>query len=313
MIAMKRSNKLNAPLSLEILVHVSYWLFHFTAVNTSWELDWTNSWDRKGVAQLTIILYPFVFYFNAFWLIPKLLKGNQWYRYLTVSFVVVLGMEVIRTFAFLGHRGEWASFENAFTDEFFSKDNLLFGVPNSLAFAFIFSTIYRFTRDWIINQQLIAGLQKEKLVLINRMEELENDLKDKVYDAGELSEKLATIFDQKRMTYKKSFQARRRDETYVLKVNQITYWRAQGDFVLAYDEKGDSYIINQSISFLEESLDPVRFFRINRSEIINSEFLVKYSNHIKNRLAIHLRGTKEILYTSNNKTPDFRVWLEEFG
>ncbi len=311
---MQRLHSLNHLHYLEIVGHVCYWLFHFTSVNTSWGLDWTNRWDRMGVAQLTIVLYPIIFYINAFWLIPKLLKRNQWYKYLVLTFVLVLVLELTRTTIFVFHRNDWEVPEVALWNEFVSKDNLIFGLPNSLAFAFAFSTIYRFTRDWIIHQRLIAGMQKEKITLLRRLEELESSLKAESNEPdSELSEKLVSIVNQKRRAYPRSLQAKRREETYVLRSNQIAYLRAQGDFVLAFDSNGDSFIVNQSISYLEESLDPTQFFRINRSEIVNSHFLEKYSNHVKNRLAIHLRGIPEVLYTSNTKTPDFRQWLEEVG
>ena len=157
-------------------------------------------------------------------------------------------------------------------------------------------------------------MQSEKIQLTRRLEDLEASTKENgTLISEKLTERLAGILDQRNNPYKKSFQAKRRDQTYLIWTDQIAYFKAQGDFVLAYDRNGDSFILNHSISELEESLDPNLFFRINRSEIINSAFLLKYSNHIKNRLEIHLMGVDDVLYTSNNKTPEFRLWLDRMG
>ncbi|GAB4233794.1 MAG: hypothetical protein Tsb0034_07180 [Ekhidna sp.] len=288
--------KLRGADYLEIVVHACYWLFHFTSVNTSWELDWTNHQDRKGVAQLTIVLYPAIFYLNAFWLIPKLLRGNQWYRYLIVSLAIVTSIELARTMIFVIHQGKLNTFEASFINEFLSRDNLIFGLPNSLFFAFLFSSIYRFTRDWIKHQSTIAKLQSENSELSRNFEVLENSLKASNTSNGK---------------YKSTFQAKRRDGIFILRVENISYIKAQGDFVLAFDDSGDSYIINFTLSAIEGLLDPKLFFQINRSEIVNIGFILKFTNHTKNRLEIQLRSLETPLYTSNSRSPEFRKWIDE--
>ena len=298
----------------EVALHLAYWLFHFTSVNTSWSADWTDRAARNGVAQITIVLYPIIFYLNAFMLIPRFLKSNQWIRYAAVAFLITLTLEVLRSLVFVLVGSETDAFFTHFQQEFWSNDNLIFGLPNSLVFSFIFSTIYRFTRDWIVNQRVIASMQIEKLQMIKRMEELEQTMqRSKAFSPEDLTNELKQIFAQRDRSFKKAFQAKRREETYLLKTHDITYFKAQGDFVLAFDDQGNSFILNQTISVLHEALDPTQFFRINRSEIVNAAFLLKYSSHVKNRLAIHLKGVDDVLYTSNTKTPDFRLWLENAG
>ena len=278
---------------LEALIHICYWLFHFASVNTNWEADWTDRSIRNGVAQLSIVLYPFVFYINAFWLIPRFLKGNKWSSYFFISISSVFVLELIRSMMFVAHRDELGEIETAFPAEFMSVDNLVFGLPNTLFFAFLFSIVYRFTRDWILNQGTITKLQSEKQEIYQNLKALEE-----------------TLASQPLKKYKSTFQAKRRDGTFILRSDNIAYIKAQGDFVTAHDDSGNSYIINYSISMMEDFLDPSLFLRINRSEMINASFILKFSNHTKNRLEIHLRNSNEILYTSNSRTPDFRKWLE---
>ena len=59
------------------------------------------------------------------------------------------------------------------------------------------------------------------------------------------------------------------------------------------------------------ALDPARFGRLNRSELVNIAFVEKMEPYFNNRLAVKLRVTPEVvLTTSAAQTPGFRRWLE---
>ena len=273
---------------MEVCLHLAYWLFHFTSVNTNWEAHWTDRSIRDGVAQVTILLYPVIFYLNAFILIPRFLKGNQWLKYGMVTLLTITALELVRSFAFVEIHPLGTTFEASFWLEFTSQDNLLFGLPNSLIFAILFSMLYRFTRDWIIYQR-------------GRPDEAAGSTSDSVEEASGTQ------------VYRQTLQAKRRDSTFILQVGDIAYLQSQGDFVMAFDKEGQTYTISQTLATLENSLDPDSFFRINRSEIIHATYILKFANHTKNRLAITLKSPNETLYTSNSRSPDFRKWLESMA
>lgn len=151
---------------LEIILHLAYWLFHFMSVNVEYSADWTDRPGRDGsVAPLSVVLFPVFFYLNAFWLIPRFLTGRRWYQYFGMSLGIVLLCEWLRSLIFVLIRGNTDDFFSRFLIEFNSPDNFIFGLPNTLFFAFLFSFAYRFTRDWITNQQLIHRLQSEKATM----------------------------------------------------------------------------------------------------------------------------------------------------
>ena len=60
-------------------------------------------------------------------------------------------------------------------------------------------------------------------------------------------------------------------------------------------------MLNYTLSDIEEKIDPAKFFRINRSEIINLDFLEKVEPYFKNKLVIKMTYAKEIIYTSSSK------------
>lgn len=79
---------------------------------------------------------------------------------------------------------------------------------------------------------------------------------------------------------------------HVISVEKIDYIEAQDDYVSIRSD-GKSYLKQQRLSKLEETLDGRRFVRIHRSYILNVERLVKIETYAKDsRLAILKDGTK---------------------
>ena len=93
-------------------------------------------------------------------------------------------------------------------------------------------------------------------------------------------------------------------------VDDIAYLQARGDFVLAIDDQERKFPLNYSLQHIESVLDPIEFFRINRSEMIRFDRIHHFTSYTKNRLAIHLKTTSTILYTSNSRSAAFKAWLE---
>ena len=79
---------------------------------------------------------------------------------------------------------------------------------------------------------------------------------------------------------------------------------------MAIDSSGKKHALNFTLTEVEEKIDPAQFYRINRSQIINIDFLEKVEPYFKNRLALKMEYSSETIYTSGTKTPGFRKWLE---
>ncbi|WP_299438497.1 LytTR family DNA-binding domain-containing protein [uncultured Aquimarina sp.] len=132
---------------------------------------------------------------------------------------------------------------------------------------------------------------------------------NKENDPSDLLDQLKNMLHLEKKQYKSTFSIKKRDGVFLLKVTEIMYFQAQGDFVLAIDKNDKKHIINNSLSHIENQIDTHIFFRINRSEVINRNSIYKYNQHIKNRVAITLNQSETILYTSNSKTSGFKNWL----
>jgi DNA-binding LytR/AlgR family response regulator len=84
----------------------------------------------------------------------------------------------------------------------------------------------------------------------------------------------------------------------------------QNEIPFAFDTAGNKFPLNESLSQLEQILDPGFFFRLNRSEIVNLEFIERLEPDFHDRLAVKLRNSNVRLVSSTNRTPNLRKWLE---
>ena len=79
---------------------------------------------------------------------------------------------------------------------------------------------------------------------------------------------------------------------HIIPIEKLDYAEAQDDYV-ALHSGGKSYLKQQPIAALEESLDPARFVRIHRSAIVNLERLARIEPYGKeSRIAILSDGVR---------------------
>ncbi|MEL6809864.1 MAG: LytTR family DNA-binding domain-containing protein [Bacteroidota bacterium] len=268
--------------------HIAFWLFYFSSINAHWRTDWFDrSLRPETVSQFSILFFPVMLYLNAFWLIPNFLRARKWIQYIVVTGLVLFGFEFIRCSLHVVFHPTDEILGKAFITEFNSYDNLIFGRLNPAFLCLQFSFAYRLSRDWI-----------------------EQFWQTK--DSSEETEIEITSLPANRMhkRYKTSYFIKKKNGLQMLATEDIVYFKAQGDFVLAMDKNRRKHIINSTLVKIEEEMDPSSFFKINRSEILNKTYVVNYESYIKNRLKIALKSYEDTLYTSNSRTPEFRKWLQ---
>lgn len=111
--------------------------------------------------------------------------------------------------------------------------------------------------------------------------------------------------------YKERFVIKARGGIYLLETRLVAYIQMQDEIPFAYDGQGERYPLHESLSHLEKELDPLLFFRLNRSEIINLHFIEKLEPYSYDRLAIKLKRLNVTLISSINRTPELRRWIED--
>ena len=121
---------------------------------------------------------------------------------------------------------------------------------------------------------------------------------------------LKSALQEEHTTYKKRFVIKKASGIQLLNAVDIALISASGDFCLVNDKESKRHTISQNLGNIHPQLNPKKFFKINRSEIINIDFIEKIESHFKNRLLISINNHKEKVMTSSSTTADFRKWLE---
>jgi len=72
----------------------------------------------------------------------------------------------------------------------------------------------------------------------------------------------------------------------------------------------ESYVLPNTLDELADSLDPDRFFRVNRQYLISRNAVQDIDLWFNNRLAINLKvPTEEKILVSKLRVNDFKAWF----
>lgn len=111
--------------------------------------------------------------------------------------------------------------------------------------------------------------------------------------------------------YKSRFVIRLGDRILLLKTDEIAYIYAEDKSTYAITREGKRHILDLTLDAVQEAVDPKRFFRISRSQIVAIDAIESISKHVNNRLKISLQPKPEFdSFVSRFRIADFLEWLE---
>ena len=112
--------------------------------------------------------------------------------------------------------------------------------------------------------------------------------------------------------FKKRFSVNSGKGTYFLNVDNIVIFAADEGVIFAIDTQGKKHLLTQeTLKEIESMVDPSLFFRINRSELVQKQYVERMERYTKNTLAITVNGYGKHLITSQNNTASFKLWIEQ--
>lgn len=83
---------------------------------------------------------------------------------------------------------------------------------------------------------------------------------------------LKSALQQENTSFKKRFVIKKTSGIQLLNAVDISLISASGDFCLVIDKDGKRHTISQSLGTMFSQLNPKKFFKINRSEIVNIDY-----------------------------------------
>ena len=142
---------------------------------------------------------------------------------------------------------------------------------------------------------------------MEKLASLRKNLGSSTQNLGDLNEALQTL---SKKSYKTRFMVKLGEHIKSVITDDIELFYAEGRTVYLYTSQNRKFIIDYKLEELEELLDPVQFFRANRSFILNINAIDDVVVYSSSRLKVtpRLDIDKEII-VSREKVAAFKDWF----
>jgi two-component system LytT family response regulator len=119
---------------------------------------------------------------------------------------------------------------------------------------------------------------------------------------GEMSQKLLALLGQAKpeREHLTRIPVRTGDRTIFVKTDLIEYIESAGNYVVLHSGK-DNHIVRETLTALEEKLDPKLFLRISRSTLVNLRQVQELQPLFKGEYALRLQNGKQLTMTRGLK------------
>jgi DNA-binding LytR/AlgR family response regulator len=111
--------------------------------------------------------------------------------------------------------------------------------------------------------------------------------------------------------YKTRFMVKIGEHLQAITVADIDYFYGENKTVWLRHRNGRKYVIDYTLDQLDDLLDPIRYFRINRKYITSIESITNVTTYSNSRLKIQIKEPpdKEDILISREKVEAFKHWL----
>jgi two-component system response regulator LytT len=133
----------------------------------------------------------------------------------------------------------------------------------------------------------------------------------KVFTSENRNEQYEGMANMFRKVYKHRFIVKIGNQYNTFNVDDISYFKSQKGLIYLNTFKAQQYPIEYTLDQLEDILDPVRFFRINRQYIVSVEAVKEIHSYFNSRLLLKLfQKTEEQVIVSRERATAFKKWLD---
>lgn len=94
-----------------------------------------------------------------------------------------------------------------------------------------------------------------------------------------------------------------------IKVEQIAYFQITDGHLFLITVDGKKYPLRKSMRELEQVLDPLAFFKVNRSEVISFDAIDKIETFFGQRVIVYLKPHGKVI-VSKSRLSRFLQWLD---
>lgn len=126
-----------------------------------------------------------------------------------------------------------------------------------------------------------------------------------------LNELKSLFSSQQTENYKERFSIKIGTSIKIIETENIECFFSENKATYIHTKDNRNYVIDFSLEKVENQLDPKKFFRINRGQIIHIDSIKEITMYSNSRLKIVLNTYNELdMIVSREKVTDFKNWLE---
>jgi two-component system response regulator LytT len=163
--------------------------------------------------------------------------------------------------------------------------------------------------DYLLKPVKIEALESA----LDKFDKIKRDLSPQ--NAGIKEEQLQEVIKlMSSKNYKSRILIKLGDQIKSIDINDIAYFKADDNIVFVFKNDGSKYIVDNTLEQLEGTLDPMRFFRLNRTFIASFPSIKKVSKYFNSRLLIEIEPREEeeaAVLISRAKAKEFVEWLDQ--
>ncbi len=149
--------------------------------------------------------------------------------------------------------------------------------------------------------ELSAAIDKFKSIQLSKSKNIKQT-DNKVFD------KVLNMLTQQ---YKNRFVIKVGEHIKFISIEDINYFYSLEKATYIKTENNNDYVIDYSLEQLENLIDPLLFFRINRKYLISLNSIMDIITYSNSRLKIKLSNSKDNdIIVSREKVQNFKKWLD---
>lgn len=123
-------------------------------------------------------------------------------------------------------------------------------------------------------------------------------------------ERLLSLMNIKKRTYKTTILVSQRDQLLPLKTETIAYLYIETGIVKLVTRDNQTFLLDKTLEDMENELDPDIFCRLNRQCLANREAIAHITQYFNGKLIVKLDPPlKERVVVSKAKAREFKDWL----
>jgi len=127
-------------------------------------------------------------------------------------------------------------------------------------------------------------------------------------DFNDIKKLLINPFDRE---YKKRFSVKIGQHLKLINIDDIECIYSENKGTYLHTSEGRNYLLDNTLEQLEDELEPLTFFRINRKFFVNINAIKDMVSYTNSRLQIKLKSYNEQdVIVARERVKDFKAWLE---